>query len=37
VDDNVAAAELPPLKVAAMSRARAIYGRHIRKHVHKRW
>jgi aryl-alcohol dehydrogenase-like predicted oxidoreductase len=37
VDDNVAASELPSLKLATMSRAKAIYGRHIRKHVHKRW
>ncbi len=37
VDDNVTAAELRPLSVPTMSRAKAIYGRHIRKHVHKRW
>jgi aryl-alcohol dehydrogenase-like predicted oxidoreductase len=37
VDDNVSALELPPLGASTMKRAREIYDRHIRKHVHKRW
>ena len=37
VDDNLAAAELPPLEAATMRRAREIYDRLIRPHVHARW
>jgi aryl-alcohol dehydrogenase-like predicted oxidoreductase len=37
VDDNLAAAALPPLDPATMSTARAIYDRHVRPHVHARW
>ncbi|HZE96764.1 MAG TPA: aldo/keto reductase [Planctomycetota bacterium] len=37
VDDNLASAELPPLSPSTMNRAREIYDRHIRVHVHKRW
>jgi aryl-alcohol dehydrogenase-like predicted oxidoreductase len=37
VDDNLAAAALPPLDPATMSKARAIYDRHVRPHVHARW
>lgn len=37
VDENLAAAELPPPGPAAMARAREVYDRHIRPHVHARW
>jgi aryl-alcohol dehydrogenase-like predicted oxidoreductase len=37
VEDNVAAAEMPPLSEATMQRAREIYDRHVREEVHHRW
>ena len=37
VDDNVAAAELPPLDGATMDAVRAIYDRHIRALVQSHW
>ena len=37
VDDNVAAAELPPLDSATMDAVRAIYDRHIRALVQSHW
>ena len=37
VEDNVRAAELPPISDATMARVRAIYDRHIRSAVHDRW
>ena len=37
VEDNVRAAELPPLSDAAMARARAVYDRHFRAAIHGRW
>ena len=37
VDDNVAAADLPPLSPEQMDACRAIYDRHIRPQVHHRW
>jgi aryl-alcohol dehydrogenase-like predicted oxidoreductase len=37
VDENVAAAELPPLAPATMSRIRELYDRTIRRQVHDRW
>lgn len=37
VDENVAAAELPPLAPATMSRIRELYDRAIRRQVHDRW
>ncbi len=37
VDDNAAAAELPPLDAGTMRRAREIYDRHVRPQVHARW
>jgi aryl-alcohol dehydrogenase-like predicted oxidoreductase len=37
VDDNVAAAALPPLSAGVMARAAAIYDRSIRPLVHQRW
>jgi aryl-alcohol dehydrogenase-like predicted oxidoreductase len=37
VDDNMAAADLPPLDASVMRRAREIYDRHVRPHVRERW
>jgi len=37
VDDNMAAADLPPLDAGVMKWAREIYDRHVRPHVHGRW
>lgn len=37
VDDNFAAASLPPLDAATMAACRAVYDTHIRPHVHARW
>jgi aryl-alcohol dehydrogenase-like predicted oxidoreductase len=37
VEDNVAAAEMPPLSEETMQRAREIYDRHVREEVHHRW
>ena len=37
VEDNVNAAELPPLSDADMARVRAVYDTHIRSLVHARW
>jgi aryl-alcohol dehydrogenase-like predicted oxidoreductase len=37
VDDNTAAADLPPLDAATMAGIREIYERRIRPHVHQRW
>jgi aryl-alcohol dehydrogenase-like predicted oxidoreductase len=37
VEDNVAAAEMPPLAEETMQRAREIYDRHVREEVHHRW
>jgi aryl-alcohol dehydrogenase-like predicted oxidoreductase len=37
VEDNVRAAELPPLSPKAMGRVQAIYDRYIREQVHGRW
>ena len=37
VEDNVAAAEMPPLSEATMQRAREIYDRHVREEVRHRW
>jgi aryl-alcohol dehydrogenase-like predicted oxidoreductase len=37
VDENCAAADLPPLDAAAMARVREIYDRRIRAHVHQYW
>ena len=37
VEDNVAAAEMPPLADEAMQRAREIYDGHVREEVHHRW
>jgi aryl-alcohol dehydrogenase-like predicted oxidoreductase len=37
VEDNVAAAELPPLSDEAMAQVRAVYDRHIRAAIHDRW
>ncbi len=37
VDDNVAAADLPPIPDATMKALRAIYDRRIRERVHHRW
>jgi aryl-alcohol dehydrogenase-like predicted oxidoreductase len=37
VEDNVAAAEMPPLSEATMQRARENYDRHVREEVHHRW
>jgi len=36
-EDNLAAAEMPPLSEAAMSRVRGIYDRYIRPQVHNQW
>ena len=36
-EDNVRAAELPPLTAATMAEARAVYDRHVRALVHGRW
>ena len=37
VEDNVAAAEMPPLPDEVMQRAREIYDSHVREEVHHRW
>jgi aryl-alcohol dehydrogenase-like predicted oxidoreductase len=37
VDDNTAAADLPPLDDATMAKLREIYERRIRTHVHQLW
>jgi aryl-alcohol dehydrogenase-like predicted oxidoreductase len=37
VDDNVAAADLPPLSTEQMTAVRDVYDRHVRRHVHQRW
>jgi aryl-alcohol dehydrogenase-like predicted oxidoreductase len=37
VDDNVAAADLPPLGARQMQTVQSAYDRHIRRHVHARW
>jgi aryl-alcohol dehydrogenase-like predicted oxidoreductase len=37
VDDNVAAADLPPLSDADMAKVREVYARKIRALVHQRW
>jgi aryl-alcohol dehydrogenase-like predicted oxidoreductase len=37
VEDNVAAAEMPPLSDGLMQRAREIYDGHVREEVHHRW
>ncbi|CAN5189946.1 aldo/keto reductase [soil metagenome] len=37
VEDNVAAAEMPPLSEATMQRAREIYDQYVRAEVHDRW
>ena len=36
-EDNIGAADLPPLSAAAMAEIRAIYDRHIRPQVHHLW
>ena len=36
-EDNVRAAELPPLSAEVMSHVRGVYDRHIRQSVHHRW
>jgi aryl-alcohol dehydrogenase-like predicted oxidoreductase len=36
-EDNIRAADLPPLSDAAMAKIRAIYDRHIRSQVHHLW
>jgi aryl-alcohol dehydrogenase-like predicted oxidoreductase len=37
VEDNVAAAEMPPLTDEVMQRAGEIYDSHVREEVHHRW
>jgi hypothetical protein len=37
VEENVHAAEMPPLSEQAMARVRAVYDRHIRAATHDRW
>lgn len=37
VEDNVAAADLPPLPESTMADVRAVYDRHIRAQVHSLW
>ena len=37
VEDNVAAAEMPPLSEETMERAKDIYDRSVRAEVHQRW
>jgi aryl-alcohol dehydrogenase-like predicted oxidoreductase len=37
VEDNVAAAKMPPLSDEVMQRGREIYDRHVREEVHHRW
>ena len=37
VEDNVAAAEMPPLPDVVMQRVREIYDSHVRDEVHHRW
>ncbi len=36
-EDNIAAADLPPLSDATMAAIRGVYDRHIRAQVHDRW
>jgi aryl-alcohol dehydrogenase-like predicted oxidoreductase len=37
VEDNVAAADMPPLSDETMERAREIYDSYVRPEVHHRW
>ncbi|MDQ4083905.1 MAG: aldo/keto reductase [Actinomycetota bacterium] len=37
VDDNVAAADMPPLSDEVMDRIREIYDHNIRQEVHHQW
>jgi aryl-alcohol dehydrogenase-like predicted oxidoreductase len=37
VEDNMHAAELPPLSEATMAEVRRIYNQYIREQVHHRW
>jgi aryl-alcohol dehydrogenase-like predicted oxidoreductase len=37
VQDNVHAAELPPLSQAQMITVRSVYDRYVRQSVHSRW
>jgi aryl-alcohol dehydrogenase-like predicted oxidoreductase len=37
VDDNVAAADLPPLSADVMARVRALYEKDVMPLVHQRW
>jgi len=37
VDENAAAAELPPLDAATMAKIRDVYDRRIKQYVHQRW
>jgi aryl-alcohol dehydrogenase-like predicted oxidoreductase len=37
VEDNAAAADLPPLPDETMARVRKLYDRFARAHVHQRW
>jgi aryl-alcohol dehydrogenase-like predicted oxidoreductase len=37
VEDNVAAAQMPPLSEEAMRRAREIYDEYVRDEVHHLW
>lgn len=37
VEENVAAADLPPLPDATMSEIGEIYNQHVRQHVHHYW
>ena len=37
VEDNVRAADLPPLSDSTMAKVRAVYDRYIREQVHQRW
>jgi aryl-alcohol dehydrogenase-like predicted oxidoreductase len=37
VDDNAAAADMPPLSDGTMQQVREIYDKYIREQVHHRW
>ncbi|HEY54200.1 MAG TPA: aldo/keto reductase [Caldilineae bacterium] len=37
IEDNAAAADLPPLTDAQMAKVQAVYDRYIREQVHQRW
>jgi aryl-alcohol dehydrogenase-like predicted oxidoreductase len=37
VEDNLAAAEMPPLSEETMDRIREIYAHHVRPEVHYQW